>query len=112
PEPLQPLSAVALDGYLCGVLVQPRIIAMDEWLPHAFDTDARPLPHDTDPAWHARTVALIRRRHAVLSRSLLGEEDVFDPLIFEWDEDDAADEEDDGLDAVSRPLMPWVAGFH
>ncbi|MGS0759221.1 UPF0149 family protein, partial [Roseateles sp. GG27B] len=26
PEPLQALDASMLDGYLCGVLVQPRLI--------------------------------------------------------------------------------------
>ena len=32
-------DAVMLDGYLCGVLVQPTIIAQDEWLQRIFEID-------------------------------------------------------------------------
>jgi len=37
PEPLEPLDAVMLDGFLCGVLVQPEIVAVDDWMPFVFD---------------------------------------------------------------------------
>ena len=33
PEPLEPLDAVMLDGYLCGLLVQPVVIEPAAWLP-------------------------------------------------------------------------------
>ena len=39
PEPLEPLDAVMLDGFLCGVIVQPVLIEPDDWLPHVFDFD-------------------------------------------------------------------------
>ena len=43
PEPLQPLDAVMLDGYLCGVLVQPVLLEPATWLAHVFDSDGMPL---------------------------------------------------------------------
>ena len=41
PEPLEPLDAVMLDGFLCGVLVQPQLVDVDEWLPYVFDAGGR-----------------------------------------------------------------------
>ena len=37
PEPLEPLDVVMLDGFLCGVLVQPTLLDADAWLPYVFD---------------------------------------------------------------------------
>jgi len=61
PEPLSPFDAVMLDGFLCGVLVQPVLLAPGDWLPYAFDMEGQPLPDDVDPAWRERTTALIQR---------------------------------------------------
>jgi uncharacterized protein len=117
PEPLEPLDAVMLDGYLCGILVQPVLIEVETWLAHVFDFDATPLPDDVDPDWLARTRALILRRHAALNQALL-EDGWFDPLVLEYDEGEGpppvAEGEVDpmaGLSPVSQSLMPWVAGF-
>ena len=85
PEPFEPLDAVMLDGYLCGVLVQPVLIEIEAWLPHVFDFDGQPLPDDADPAWRERVTALITRRHAALNRSMT-EDGWFDPLILEPDD--------------------------
>ena len=41
PEPFEPLDAVMLDGYLCGVIVQPVLLETDAWLPHVFDFDGQ-----------------------------------------------------------------------
>jgi uncharacterized protein len=124
PEPLQPLDVVMLDGYLCGVLVQPVLLTEADWLPAVFDFDSRPLPPGHDPAWLARCTGLILRRHAALNRAMV-EDGWFDPLVLEDDEEgsaeaaalpeapeDASGDPMAGLSAVSRPLMPWVAGFH
>lgn len=114
PEPLQPLDAVMLDGYLCGVLVQPVLIDIDAWLPPIFDFDARPLP-DGVPSERTRT--LIERRFTAINRAL-AEDGWFDPLILELDaaslasESAAAKRAEIGIDAISEPLLPWVAGFH
>ncbi len=117
PEPLEPLDAVMLDGYLCGVLVQPVLLEPATWLAHVFDFDARPLPDDVDASWQQRTAALILRRHAALNQAML-EDGWFDPLVLEFDDDHPApplaEGEVDamaGLSAVSQSLMPWVAGF-
>jgi uncharacterized protein len=114
PEPLEPLDAVMLDGYLCGVLVQPVLLQPETWLPHVFDFEGRPLPDETDAAWLERIRTLILRRHAALNRALV-EDGWFDPLVLEFDEEhppsDDADPALAQLPAVSQPLMPWVAGF-
>ena len=115
PEPLMPMDVVMLDGYLCGVIVQPVLVAPEQWLPPVFDIESRALPDAA--AGRDRLVALISRRHAALNRALL-EDGWFDPLILEDDDeaaaDDAVSDEPDplvGMHPVSRPLMPWVVGF-
>lgn len=117
PEPLEPVDVVMLDGFLCGVLVQPVLLDTATWLPHVFDFDGTPLPDDVDAAWLERTTALILRRHAALTRAI-AEDGWFDPLVLEADEDapalPVAEGEPDllaGLPPVSQALMPWVAGF-
>ena len=124
PAPLQPLDASMLDGYLCGVIVQPRLIEPDEWLPNIFDYDGGLLPDTVDAGWLDKLTQLVERRHAALNRSLV-EDGWFDPVILDVDETetpqplpaDATDEERaarasyEALGAISRALMPWVAGF-
>ena len=117
PAPLEPLDAVMLDGYLCGVIVQPIVLEPPTWLAHVFDYEGRPLPDDVDPAWQQRTTALILRRHAALNRAL-AEDGWFDPLVLEVDDESAEaaarggeDDKSAALPPASRALMPWVAGF-
>ena len=117
PAPLEPVDAVMLDGYLCGVLVQPVLLEPATWLAHVFDFDGTPLPDDAGPQWKQRTTALILRRHAALNQAML-EDGWFDPLVLEFDADHPAaalaEGEVDalaGLNPVSQSLMPWVAGF-
>ena len=117
PEPLEPLDAVMLDGYLCGVLVQPVLLEPATWLAHIFDFDATPLPETVDAAWQQRTTALILRRHAALNRALV-DDGWFDPLVLEFDDEHprtpVPEGEVDplaGLSPVSQSLMPWAAGF-
>jgi uncharacterized protein len=112
PEPFEPLDAVMLDGYLCGVVVQPVLLETDAWLPHVFDFEGQPLPDDADPAWRERVTALILRRHAALTRAI-AEDGWFDPLILELDdfEPPRTDDPAASLNPVSQALFPWVAGF-
>ena len=117
PEPLQPVDSVMLDGFLCGVIVQPLLLEPAAWLPHVFDFDATPLPDDADPAWRERTTALILRRYAALNRAM-AEDGWFNPLILEFDDEHPRElppegEPDPlaGLSEISQALMPWVAGF-
>lgn len=66
PEPREPLDVLMLDGYLVGVLVQPRLVATEEWLPPVFDLDGRALSAygdaEGDAIWLARCRTLIERR--------------------------------------------------
>ena len=127
PEPLEALDASMLDGYLCGVLVQPRLIDIDEWLPNIFDYDGGVLPDDVDATWLARIRELVERRHTALNRSMV-EDGWFDPVVLDLDEpaepeaeaEPAPDEDAEQAQArttyaemspISRTLMPWVAGF-
>jgi uncharacterized protein len=100
PPPLQPLDVSALDGYLCGVLLQPQRVPESRWLPHVADIDGRPAPHS--PALQ-ELHALTRRRHAELE-SAIGERQWFDPWIYP-----PADDEDGS--SPSDTVLPWVAGF-
>ena len=117
PEPLEPLDVVMLDGYLCGVIVQPVLLEPATWLAHVFDFDGRPLPEDADATWAQRASALVMRRYAALNRAIT-EDGWFEPLVLEFDADHPppplAEGEIDalaGLNPVSQSLMPWAAGF-
>jgi uncharacterized protein len=99
PAPLEPLDLPALDGFLCGVLVQPARVAPARWLAHVVDADARPLPKGYDPA---PLLALVKRRHAELEAAIARRR-WFDPWVFEADDAEATD-------PVRAAVFPWVAG--
>ena len=100
PAPLEPLDVSALDGFLCGVLVQPARVPPARWLAHR-DRRRRPgrCRRGYDPA---PLQALVKRRHAELEAAI-GRRRWFDPWVFEVDE--AADE-----DPIRAAVFPWVAG--
>lgn len=102
PHPLEPLDVGMLDGYLCGVLVQPVRIPASRWLPHITDADGRRVPETFDLT---RLHTLAQRRHAELDDAIARRQ-WFDPWVFELDGEDDADEPQ-APDAV----YPWVAGF-
>jgi uncharacterized protein len=130
PAPLEPLDASMLDGYLCGVLVQPGRVPLSRWWPHVLDVEGRPLPpgHDVD---ELRRLAL--RRHAELDAAI-ERRDWFDPWVFGPEDDDEAapaaqrsrsddghaggsvpqddadDAGDDGPPPEVQAVYPWVAG--
>jgi uncharacterized protein len=117
PEPLQAVDAVMLDGFLCGVLVQPVLLQPDDWLRYVFDFDGEALPESTDATWRERTTALVLRRHAALNAAMV-EDGWFDPLVLEFDEEHPREpvpegqvDPLEGLSDISQSLMPWVAGF-
>ena len=108
PAPLEPLDVSMLDGFLCGVLVQPRQVPASRWLPHLTDADGRALPRGFDAA---RLHALAQRRCAELNDAIMRRE-WFDPWVFELSNDnhDAADDEGAEPSALEA-VYPWVAGF-
>ena len=106
PAPLEPLDVSSLDGFLCGVIVQPTAIAPARLLRFVSDVDGRALPAGVD----AKPLhSLVLRRDAELRRAI-GRREWFDPWVFELD--DAADAAGDGEAAArSDPAYSWVAGF-
>jgi uncharacterized protein len=105
PAPLEPLDVSMLDGFLCGVLLQPRPVPEAQWLPHVVDVDGRTLP----PKFDAHTLyQLVRRRHADLNEAI-GRRLWFDPWVFEMDADQSAP--DDDAPPIIDAVYPWVAGF-
>lgn len=102
PAPLDPLDLSALDGFLVGVLLQPRAIAPERWLRHVADADGRmPPPGLSLDALHA----LVLRRHAELERAIAARE-WFDPWVFELEPDERG-----VVPLPSQVVLPWVAGF-
>lgn len=96
PAPLEPLDVSMLDGYLCGVLLQPEPVPLGDWLPPLLDSEGRPTPQRVND----ELLALLRRRHKELNVAIAGRQ-WFDPWIFELDE----------TDDPSETVLPWVAGF-
>jgi uncharacterized protein len=115
PAPLDPLDTSMLDGFLCGVLVQPAPISASRWLPFVTDSDGRALPAGFDAS---RLHALALRRHAELDAAIEARR-WFDPWIFEVDADasDPAatdtdpEDADDAAPSEAGAVYPWVAGF-
>ena len=97
PAPLQPMDVCAVDGLLCGALLQPQRVPTERWLALVCDVDGRPAP--PGPGLDELS-ALLGRRHAELDRAI-GQRQWFDPWIFQLDEDASP----------SDCVLPWVAGF-
>lgn len=97
PPPLDPPDVSTLDGFLCGVLLQPSAVPAGQWQVYACDLDGRPPASGVDVA---EPMAIVRRRHQELERAI-GARRWFDPWILE--PGPAGD--------VGDALRPWAAGF-
>ncbi len=97
PDTLEPLDVVMIDGYLCGVLLQPQPVPPERWLPLIPDVDGRAPPARFDLATMR---ALVLRRHAELDAAIARRQ-WFDPWIYQLD-DEAT---------LTETVLPWVAGF-
>lgn len=114
--PGAPLDVSALDGYLCGVLLQPRPVPERDWWPFGAEAaSSGRVPGFAASPPGPDLASLVRQRHEVLEEAIAGRR-WFDPWIFELAEDDG--EGHDGLEAGAAPpspvresLLPWVAGF-
>ncbi len=98
PAPLEPLDVSMLDGYLVGVLLQPKAVQAFQWTKHVLDAEegrSPPESFDSRPL-----LALVKRRYTELNQAIV-ERQWFDPLVFELDEEDSP----------SEVVLPWVAGF-
>jgi uncharacterized protein len=98
PPPFEPLDVSMLDGYLCGVLLQPKPVPASQWLRHVHDVDGRAPPASLNLEPLHR---IAKHRHAELDRAI-GQRQWFDPWVYELDDEDAS---------PSEAVMPWVAGF-
>ena len=97
PATLEPLDTVMIDGYLCGVLLQPQAVPEERWLAHIADVDGRKPPTRFD---FALMRALVHRRYVELNQAI-SQRLWFDPWVYQLDE--AA--------TPSETVLPWVAGF-
>lgn len=105
PAPLEPLDTVAIDGFLCGVLLQPPPAPQPAaWLPFVLDVDGRAPPAGHDTAAVAELRRLVERRAAEIDDAI-ARRDWFDPWVY------ALADEDGGEAPVSDCVLPWVAGF-
>jgi uncharacterized protein len=111
PEPWEPLDVLMLDGYLVGVLVQPRVVGIDEWLPPVLGLADRALGDLPDSVWLARCRALLERRHLALNAAI-SEDGWFDPLVVDVEREPPVSEYDTVKSPVARSLLPWATGFH
>ena len=101
PPPAEPLDASMLDGFLCGVLVQPRRVPAADWLPTVLDASGA-----TTPRSPQALVDLLQRRHAELDAAI-ERRDWFDPWVFA---PESGDDPEDGV-LPTDAVYPWVAGF-
>lgn len=103
PKPLAPPDISALDGYLTGVLLQPKTVPPAQWLRWVHDFDAgQPAPPGLDLT---PLQTLVLRRHAELGQAI-AKRRWFDPWVFEFEP--AAGEDDV---SPSDVVLPWIAGF-
>jgi uncharacterized protein len=111
PAPLEPLDVSMLDGYLVGVLLQPKAVPTFDWSRHVLDSEAgRNPPAGFDSK---SLIALVKRRYQQLNQAIT-QRQWFDPWVFEL----AGEHETEDGDAwdineanPSEVLLPWVAGF-
>lgn len=97
PAPLEPLGADAVDGWLAGVVLQPRTVPESAWLKWVFDVDGRALPASYDPA---PLRDLLQHRYRQIE-SAIARRQWFDPVVFEHEKESLP----------SEAVMGWVAGF-
>lgn len=97
PPQLDPPDVCALDGFLCGVLLQPHAVAPRQWQVYACDLDGRTPAAGVDVG---ELMSIVRRRHRELDEAIGGRR-WFDPWVFEPER----------AGAIGEALRPWVAGF-
>jgi uncharacterized protein len=114
PESFDGLDPSVVDGFVCGVLVQPVLVPEEDWIAAMFETEDGAPPPEPARAWLAEVQALVRRRAGALNRAIV-EDGWFEPLVFGFDADHppAMSEYEPlaGLPPVSQAIAPWVEGF-
>jgi len=107
PAPLEPLDISALDGYLCGVLLQARRVPESAWWPWLADVEGQAWP---DSAASRRFRELVCQRHAFLDEAI-ERRDWFDPWVFGTEDSDDEMLDEDDVPSPHQQTLPWVIGF-
>ncbi|WAC75764.1 YecA family protein [Roseateles sp. SL47] len=96
-EHSEPLDVSMLDGFLVGVLLQPKPVALSDWWPWVLDSEGGQSPDGVEVQ---ALLAQVQRRYGEL-RQAITDRQWFDPWVFELDEEASP----------SDTVLPWVAGF-
>ncbi len=88
-----------LDGYLCGVLLQPSAISVARWMPVVLDARSQADAGDLTVASDALR-GLVLTRQKALDAAIAGRQ-WFDPWVYDIEE----------TQSPSHAVLPWVAGF-
>ena len=114
PDTFDGLDPSVIDGFVCGVLVQPVLVPEDAWVAALFETDDGAAVPEAARPWLAEVEALVRRRAGAVNRAIV-EDGWFEPLVFGFDAEHppAMSEYEPlaGLTPVSQAIAPWVEGF-
>ena len=107
PEERDSFDVAMLEGYLVGVLLQPRAALPSQWLPPVFAApDGEPMIPGDD-AHVQRVIELVTRRYGTLAAHIHAREP-FDPIVYDVQAEDGV--------PLSRKqelaaLWSWAAGF-
>lgn len=107
PEERDGFDVAMLEGYLVGLLLQPKVVMPSAWLPPIFAAPEGEPMIPGDLAHVQRVLDLVMRRYNTLAAHILAREP-FDPIVYDV-------EPADGTPATREQeltaLWLWAAGF-
>ena len=107
PADRESLDVAMLEGYLVGVLLQPRDAMPSDWLPPIFAAPAGEPMIPGDEAHVQRVVDLVTRRYNSLAAHIEAREP-FDPIVYDVEAEDGTPTSPQQELAA---LWSWAAGF-
>jgi uncharacterized protein len=107
PAERESLDVAMLEGYLVGVLLQPRDAMPSSWLPPIFAAPAGEPMIPGDDAHVQRVIELVTRRYNSLAAHIEAREP-FDPIVYDVKAEDGAPASPQQELAA---LWSWAAGF-
>ena len=107
PADRESLDVAMLEGYLVGVLLQPRDVMPAEWLPPIFAAPAGEPMIPGGEGQAQRVIDLITRRHDTLAAHIEAR-DPFDPIVYDVKAEDGVPTSPQQELAA---LWSWAAGF-
>ncbi|WP_424195347.1 UPF0149 family protein [Ampullimonas aquatilis] len=98
-----------LDGYLAAIALNPKVLAPQVWLPWIWDSEqGRDTPDVRNADQLNKMVKLIMRHYNAVLDAI--ENRVYEPILFELDEDELAAMEEEE-DSEARDPEAWCQGF-